>query len=278
MNRIDLEQLISSKKPGLTKWIPGFIIRYLKRTIHQDEFNELLAKHGEKRGVPFIEAGFSHLNIHFSAHGLEHVPQGDRYIFVANHPLGGIDGTILLKTVIENFGPAKFIVNDILMNLPNLADLLIGINKHGKQSLDTYKKVENLYASNQHVCYFPAGLCSRKMRGEICDLEWKKSIISKSRQYQRDIVPVYFEGRNSDWFYNLSNWRKRLGIRVNIEMLYLIDELYKQRGNHISLHFGKPISYTTFTKVKKDHAWAEDLRQHVYALKNNPQATFSTHK
>ncbi len=274
MEKIDLEKIIAKKNPRLLKVLPRFLLRYLKRIIHQDDVNDILELYGNKKGVDFINGSFSYLDIHFSTSGLENVPQTGHYIFIANHPLGGIDGTILLKTVIENFGSAKFIVNDILMNLPPLADLFVGINKYGKQSLETYRKVEALYASDLHVCYFPAGLCSRKIKGEIRDLEWKKSIIGKARQYERNIVPVYFDARNSNWFYNLSNFRKKTGIKANIEMLYLIDEVYKQKGCNIQLYFGKPIPYTTFTKEHKDNIWANKLREHVYLLKEDTSRDF----
>ena len=96
---------------------------------------------------------------------------------------------------------------------------------------------------------------------------WKKSFISKAIQYKKNVVPVHIDGTNSAFFYNLAYWRKRIGIKANIEMFYLVDEMYKQRGKTLTFTFGEAISWEIFTKDKPVEYWSERVKQHVYALK-----------
>jgi putative hemolysin len=148
-----------------------------------------------------------------------------------------------------------------------LKELFIPVNKHGKSGIESVKMINAQFASDELTLVFPAGLVSRKQDGGIIkDLEWKKSFITKARQYQRDIIPVYVEGNNSNFFYNLSRWRKRLGIKANIEMFYLMDEMYKQRGKKITIYFGEPIKYSIFDKTKTDEQWANYIKELVYKL------------
>jgi putative hemolysin len=158
-----------------------------------------------------------------------------------------------------------FPVNDLLMNIPNLKELFIPINKHGKNT-ENIQLFEDTFASDAALLYFPAGLCSRKQSGEIIDLEWKKTFVARSRKYQRYVVPAYIEGRNSNFFYNLSAFRKKLGIKANIEMFYLVDEMTKQRDKTLTFRFGRPISWKVFDRRHPDREWAALVKEYVYAL------------
>ena len=166
-----------------------------------------------------------------------------------------------------------FPVNDLLMNIPNLKGLFVPVNKHGSNSGNA-RLIDNAFASDKAVLFFPAGLCSRKQQSGIVDLEWKKSFISKAREHHRDIIPCHINGRNSNWFYNLARLRAFLGIKANIEMLYLVDEMFKQKDKEIIITFGKLISFTIFDKKNTDAAWAQKLKAHVYNLKNDINSTF----
>ena len=194
--------------------------------------------------------------------------QTGRFIFVSNHPLGGLDGVVFTVELSNRFTNVKFPVNDILLNIGNLSGVFLPVNKHGSQGRDAALKIEEAYASDAQILYFPAGLCSRKRRGVISDLEWHKSFIIKAIQHKRDIVPCFFSGRNSDFFYNLANFRKKLGLKANIEMLYLPDEMYKQKGIELHLVFGKPIPWTAFDRSKSPVEWAEWVKTETYKLKS----------
>lgn len=201
---------------------------------------------------------------------MENLPDandGKRYTFVSNHPLGGIDGIAIGSIIGEKYNDNfKYLVNDLLMNLPGLAPLCIPINKTGKQGRDFPRMVEAGFTSDAHMVLFPAGLCSRKINGEIHDLPWTKTFITKSVQTQRDIVPIHFEGRNSDRFYRIANICKMLHLKVNIAMLYLVDEMFKNEGKTFKITIGKPISWQTFDKSKSAREWAAYMEDVVYSL------------
>jgi 1-acyl-sn-glycerol-3-phosphate acyltransferase len=266
--QLDVEKILYSKNPGLRKALPAFIIRYLKRIVHQDELNDFLKIAGNSRDAGFIKAGLDYFNIRYSVRGVENIPASGRYIFVSNHPLGGLDGLVFIYELSKYYKDLKFPVNDILMNITNLSGIFLPVNKHGVQDREAVRQIDEAYASDSQVLYFPAGLCSRKKKGIIRDLQWHKSFITKAVQYKRDIVPAYFSGRNSDFFYNLSNIRSFLGLKANIEMLYLADEMFKQKGRKIDLVFGKTIPWQTFSHSKTPVEWADWVKGKSYELKS----------
>jgi putative hemolysin len=266
---IDLDAIFEKKNPNLYKVMPGFLMSYIKRTVHQDDVNEIIVKFHDKDGLDFISALLDSLKITFTVSGEENLPLEGRYIFVSNHPLGGLDGLVFMDLVGRYHKNVKFIVNDLLLNLKNLETLFVPVNKHGRQSAEYVRRIEEVYKSNDQILYFPAGLCSRKRKGEIKDLEWKKNFIKKAIDYERDVVPVHFEGRNSSFFYNLADIRQKIGIKANIEMFYLPDELFRQKGQNFSLTIGRPIPYTNFDKSKSHVDWAAYVRAKVYSLGRN---------
>ncbi|MDN5292135.1 MAG: hypothetical protein PWQ06_2374, partial [Anaerophaga sp.] len=236
---IDVEQVFASKNPALLKIIPKFLINYLKRIVHQDEINKFLLEKGHLKGAEFGRSILDDLfGAKYTTIGLDKLPSEGRFIFASNHPLGGLDGIALLVAVSEKYPELKFPVNDILLNLKPLDNIFLPVNKHGGHSKDAAKLIEDAYKSDAQVLMFPAGLVSRKQKGVIRDLEWKKNFVRKAIQHQRDIIPVHITGRNTNFFYRLANLRKLLGIKSNIEMLYLPDEMFKQFNENLTIRFG----------------------------------------
>ncbi len=264
---IDVEKALSQKNPKLYRFLPRFILNYIKRTIHQDDLNDAVKRHGDKWGHDFVDATMVEFNITIKVVGGENIPEQGGVIIASNHPLGGLDGIALIKAVGEHRKDVKFFVNDLLMVLKNYQPIFIPVNKHGKNSGEYTKRFEEAYASDECLLIFPAGLVSRRQDGKVIkDLKWKKSFVTKAVQYQKNVVPVYIEAKNSDFFYNFAYWRKRLGIKANIEMFFLPDEMYKQRGKTITFTFGKEIPWQAFSKEHTADYWAEKVREHVYAL------------
>lgn len=266
---IDVDYVLRSKNPKLAKVVPGFLTRYLKRVIHQDEINVFLEKYAYSRDAELVAAFLRHFNIRYTSTGLENIPRQGRFIFVSNHPLGGLDGVVFINQLSKIFPDIKFPVNDILTYIENLSGIFLPVNKHGSQGRDAARRIEEAYASDAQILYFPAGLCSRKRKGVIKDLPWHKSFVAKSVQYKRDIVPAYFTGRNSNFFYNLANLRKLIGVKANIEMLYLPDEMFRQIGTELRLTFGKPIPWQTFDNKRSYPEWAEWVKKECYGLSEN---------
>lgn len=265
---IDVKQIIKDKNETLAKWLPGFIVSYIKRIVHEKEINEIMADIGHLKGLDFVQSSLSSLNTTIKIEGVENVPKSGGCILAANHPLGGLDGIAFMKAMGEIRSDFKFIVNDILMNIENLKPLFLGVNKHGSNPREFTRVIEAGYSSDDAILIFPAGLVSRKLSNGIGDLSWKKSFISKAKKYERDIIPVFIDGRNSNFFYNLSRLRTKFGIKANLEMFYLADEMFRQRDKTITIRFGKPISYKEFDKSKPLIEWADAVRTRVYALGN----------
>jgi 1-acyl-sn-glycerol-3-phosphate acyltransferase len=264
--RVDVRKVFADKNPRMAKLLPGFIYRYIERIVHQDFINGLLERHRGKSGLDFIHAIFDEFNTKIVVKGEQNIPRKGRYIFASNHPLGGFDGVILIDTVSRYLGESKFLVNDILMNLRPMNDLFIPINKHGSQSKDSALQLDEVFRSDIQILTAPSGMVSRKIKGVIKDLEWKKNFISKAILFQRDIVPVHFSGKNSNFFYNLSNIRTFLGIKWNLEMFYLMDESMKHRNSEITVTFGPAVQWTSLDKSKTHQEWADFIREKVYSL------------
>lgn len=271
--RVDVDAIVRGKAGARARHIPRFVINWLKRVLHQDEVNAFLTgRAAGKFGVDFLDECVDYLQMRLTVQGLDELPtnEGGRYFtIVSNHPLGGEDGVALGKLVCHKYDSRMvYLVNDVLMNLRGLAPLCVPINKTGAQSRDFPKMVEAAFASDRNVVMFPAGLCSRKGDdGQIRDLPWKKTFITKSIQSHRDVIPVHFSGHNSNRFYNVARWCKRLNLKFNFAMLYLVDEMYRNVGKEFTVTFGQPIPWQTFTDKSRTHAqWAQWVQQRVYEL------------
>ena len=266
---VDIPKILKAKSPKLAKRLPKFIVRYLERILHVKDVNYILSTYGHLQGLDFVEATLNDLNVTYTVRNPEHLPPADgkRYVFVSNHPLGALDGLVLMEALGKVYnGKVKFIVNDLLLNLKPLDPIFVPVNTFGKQSDGYVNRIDETFASDDQVLYFPAGFCSRKIKGKIMDLEWKKSVVAKAVKHERDIVPIFFTGRNSNFFYNLSNICRFFGMKFDLSTLYLSDELFKQRGSSFELVIGKPIPYTTFDKGRTMAEWAAYLKDIVYAL------------
>ncbi|MRR20718.1 glycerol acyltransferase [bacterium] len=264
--QLDVDKILADKNPKIHRVLPRFVIRYLKRIVHQDDINEILRNFSDLRGAAFNDAALGFMGIRYRAHGVENLPKRGRNIFVSNHPLGGLDGMVFMSELSKHFPAIKFPVNDILLYIENYGDIFLPVNKVGSFGREAAQLMEEAYASDYQLLNFPAGICSRKIKGVITDLPWQKSFIVKAVQHQRDIVPCYFAGRNSSFFYNLANFRTAIRFKMNIEMLYLADEMFRQKGKDIDVYFGEPIPWQTFDRSKKPQEWAEIVRVKTYNL------------
>lgn len=266
---IDIDSILKSKMGSKARWLPRPLVSWLKRVVHQDEVNRFLWESRDKTGTPWLEECVRYLDMTLELEGEENLPSKDDgrlYTFVSNHPLGGEDGVALGAIIGSRYDSRfRYLVNDLLMNLPGLAPLCIPINKTGKQGRDFPQMVKAGFESQNHMLMFPAGLCSRRKNGEIRDIPWTKTFISKSVEYQRDVVPIHFSGQNSNFFYRLANFSDRF-LPFNLAMLFLVDEMYKNVHKTFHVSFGKPIPWQTFDKSKTPAQWAQWVKDEVYKL------------
>lgn len=263
---LNVRKVFRDKSPRLAPLLPGFVYRYLERVLHQEDLNGVITRHGHKFGLDFAIATIEDFKVTLDVKGDENLPLDKRCLFVSNHPLGGFDGIILMVVMGRYYRNYKILANDILMNIVNLTPLFLPINKHGRQAVESANQLHEAYLSDMQIITFPAGLVSRRIKGQVMDLEWKKNFITKAVHYKRDVVPVYFTGRNSNFFYGLHRIRTLLGIKANIEMLYLVDETYRHQNDHSTVTFGKPIPYTTFDHSKTPVQWAKWVKEQVYGM------------
>lgn len=267
---IDVGEILRSKMGAKARFVPSPLVSWLKRIAHQDEVNKFLWDNRELVGTPWLEECVRYLDMTLEVEGEENLPpkdDGKLYTFVSNHPLGGIDGVALGSIIGRKYDDKfRYLVNDLLMNLPGLAPLCIPINKTGNQSRNFPAMVEAGLKSDNHMLMFPAGLCSRRKKGIVRDLTWKKTFISKSVEYHRDVVPIHFGGQNSDFFYRLANFSDSYLKKVNVAMLFLVDEMYKNVHKKFRVKFGKPIPWQTFDKSKSPMEWAKFVYDRVYEL------------
>lgn len=269
--RVDVDALVRSRAPRYYKYIPKFIIRWLERTVCQDRVNDFLSRHGHERDAEFCRSLLADLKINIDVNGEENLPSADnrRVLFVSNHPLGGLDGVALIDYVQRRYGGhVGFVVNDLLTVLKPLNGVFIPINKHGVQNREAVEGVDRAFAGNDPLLMFPAGLVSRRQKGgEIRDLEWMKMFVTKARQSGRTIIPLYFNGENSSFFYKFAKFRKRLGVKFNVEMIYLPKEMFMAEGKSFSITFGKPIDIQSFPKGMKAAEIAQNIKETVYSLR-----------
>lgn len=271
---INVRKVFQDKNPKLARWIPGFLFGFFERLIKQDELNRMLVKAKGLKGVDFARSCFEEIGVNIESRNAHFVPKTGRLILAANHPLGGLDGMGYISEVYKVRTDVKFLVNDILMNVKPLQEVFLGVNKHGANAKKSLIQVERQFASDSATLIFPAGMVSRNQNGKIFDLKWNKSFITKSVKYQTDIVPTFVEALNSKRFYRVAKWRKRLGIKLNIEMLLLPSEMFHQKGKTIVFHFGKPIPAYLIKNIGEHHKIANAMRHFVYLLKDNPNADF----
>lgn len=263
---IDVRQILKDKSAKLEKRAPRFFVNYLERIFHQEEVNSILEENQNLYDYEFCADLVQRFGLKFNLLGRENIPLNGAALFVVNHPLGGFDALALVHEIAAIRKDAKFMVNDVLMNLENIHGLMVGVNKHGAKTKSSIEQINELFSSDQAIFMFPAGLVSRRKNGKVMDSEWKKTFVTRAKKFELNVVPVHIDGELSPFFYRLSNIRKKLGIKANIEMLYLPNETFKLKNKEFTLTVGKPINYLKFDESKSDLEWAAEVKNMVYAL------------
>ena len=268
---IDVERILRDKMGGKARFVPGVFVRWLRRIVHEDEVNTHLWESRGLTGTAWLESSMRYLDIRLEVEGRENLPAKDDgrfYTFVSNHPLGGCDGVALGAVIGRHYDDNfRYLVNDLLMNLPGLAPLCIPINKTGHKSRQFPAMIEAGFRGDNHILMFPAGICSRRQKdGSIRDIPWTKTFVKKSVETHRDVVPIHFDGRNSDFFYRLASFSDKYVKKVNIAMLFLSDEMFKARHSTYHVKIGRPIPWQTFDQTKTAAEWAQWVEDQVYRL------------
>lgn len=262
---IDIEKILKEKAFSLYKWLPRFAINWLKKKLHENDINKTMEELKDDVGLEFNRKGLEKLGATVESVNAHFVPKTGSIVIVSNHPLGGLDGMALIKSVGDVRSDVHFLVNDVLKNIKNYGEIYVAVNKLGATSAKYLRVIEEVFRTDSALLLFPAGLVSRKQNGVVRDLVWKKSYVTQAIDHQRMIQPVFIEGQNSSFFYNFAMWRKRLGIKANIEMLFLPDEMFKARKETIKVHFSKPFDSSLLNESKTHKQWSDLIYQYIYS-------------
>lgn len=270
---ISLEKILVSKNKYLLKIIPKPLLKWFKKLICLDRVNEVIYKYRDDKGVDFANSVLKELEVKIEVVNPNNIPKEGRALIVSNHPLGGIDGIALISEVGKYRRDILFPVNDILCHLPGLKNIFIPINKYGRNS-SNHDTLNQAFASDNCMMFFPAGTESKKIDGKIQDFKWKKTFVRKAQEFKRDIIPVYVDGVNSKKFYRFSAVRRFFRIDFDLEMILLPSEMFKKKGETIKITFGKTIKNEVLDNRFSPSVWANKIRDFVYTLKENPDNEF----
>lgn len=265
MNSIDIGRVLREKNPSLARLVPRFLVRWVESLVCARRLNEILERYGKSSPIDFINGALDYIGVNYTVRGAQNIPAEGGVIFVANHPLGGVDGMILAAAIDGVRPGVKLIVNDILLNIEPLRPIFVGVNKHGAQRADFSRLMDELYASDAPIINFPAGFCSRLQNGVITDTKWRKSFVKRSVETDRVVVPTFVRARNSMFFYRVARLRKMLGIKANLEMALLPRQVFYQKGRQVEIVFGEPV---VMDCSLGDEKWCELIREKVYELDN----------
>lgn len=269
--KIDVDGIIRKRLPRHYRYIPRFLIRWVENIICQKRMNEMLVGLRGLYDADFCRGLLDQLRIQYEIKNAENLPQVEkkRFLLVSNHPLGALDGVVMIDYLTRLYGgKVKFVVNDLLLAISPLKGVFVPINKHGRQSRKASCDVDEAFASDDPVIVFPAGMCSRRQSdGSICDLEWKKMFVNKAVEHQRDIIPVYFNAQNSSFFYKFAKFRTRIGLKFNVEMILLPREMLNKEDARFEMVVGKPIEYQALKNGKYAKEQAAEIKELVYKLK-----------
>lgn len=269
---LDLNEILG---PKMSRKLPGFVKRFLGRKLHIKDINECIMKAEHYQGAGFFDEALDYIGITYRTRGTENIDLSKKYIFVCNHPLGGPEALIIGSIFKKIYGDG-FIVpsNQILYNMKPLQEFFVPVSiTPGKQKKSIGEAFAQMFESGRQVLVFPAGACAKQIKGKVREMPWKKMFVSQARKYERDVVPVHISGHNSQWYFFLSWLSRTLGLKFNIGMLYLVDELFNQAGKEFVITFGKPVPYTTFDKSKTDLQWADHIKNMVKLLSEDNGCT-----
>ena len=261
---LDLNEILG---PKMSAKLPGFVKRFFARRLHIKQINDCIMKAEHYAGAGFFDEALDYVGITYKVRGEENIDLSKKYLFACNHPLGGPEALIIGSIFRKIYGDGFMVPsNQILYNMKPLQEFFVPVSVGGRQGREIAERIAGMFESDRQVLVFPAGLCAKSIKGVVTEMPWKKMFISQARKYQRDVVPVHISGHNSKWYFFLSWLSRTLKLKFNLGMIFLVDELFKQKGNEFVITFGKPIEYDRFDKTKTDLQWADEVKNIVKNL------------
>jgi len=263
---IDVELALQEKIPDIYKKIPGVLIRLMEKVIRQDDMNRMIHESSHLNGIPLVDWVLDQFGVNIVVKGKKLIPKKGRYIYPANHPIGGLDGLAIVSVVAKIHPLIKFVANDLLRVIKGFDSISLYIARFGQINRRNAILINKTLASEAQLLVQPAGTVSKRNPVKIRDLAWNKFFIHKAIQYKRDVIPIHVQARNSRLFYNIASFRKIFRIKSNMEMFLLPREMFNKSGKTITITFGIPIAYKTFDDSRTHLEWAQKVREYVYVL------------
>lgn len=242
----------------------------LMKTLRISELNKIYDRNKHLKGEEFLKAILDEFQIKFEIpeEDLKRLPKDGAYITISNHPLGGIDGILLLKLMLEREPDFRIIANFLLHRIEPLKPYIMPVNpfenhKNEKSSVVGLKETLRHLSENKPLGIFPAGEVSTYKDDQlIVDKPWEEGAIKLIKKAQVPVVPIYFHAKNSRLFYILSK------ISDTLRTAKLPSELLTQKNRTIKVRIGKPISVTEQNEHTSLEEFSEFLRKKTYMLAN----------
>src|SRR6478752_2830679 len=263
----EIAKTINTDKYGVFGTFTGWL---LMKALKISKLNEVYDRNKHLSDVVFLNAILDELQIKFEIpeDDLKRLPKEGPYITISNHPLGGIDGILLLKLMLEREPNFKIIANFLLHRIEPLKPFIMPVNpfenhKDVKSSVVGIKETLRHLSDGKPLGMFPAGEVSTYADGKVVvDKPWEEGAIKVIRKAQVPVIPIYFHAKNSRMFYLLSK------INDTLRTAKLPSELFSQKDRVIKVRIGKPISVAEQNEHQSLEDYTEFLRKKTYMLAN----------
>jgi 1-acyl-sn-glycerol-3-phosphate acyltransferase len=278
--KIDLKEILAQYYPkylnGYPELVKSIVCFAIAKVLHLTEINDFLEKHSDKRGFAFNDELLEYLNFSYiaSKKDRDKIPSEGRLICVSNHPLGGIDGCVLLKMVSEVRPDVKIVVNDIVKKVENMDEVFLTYNiDDPKMQRKNVQQISRALMNEEAIIIFPAGEVSRPTLKGVRDPDWKKGALFLSKKFNAPVLPLYIKAKNSFLFYAASVINKKFST------ILLPHEIFNKSGKAALVKIGDPIPAEAFnSNYWKDKYNARLLKKHVLLIGRGKKGVFKTNK
>jgi putative hemolysin len=268
---ISIQREIQAKYPTLDK---KAFIDFLKKVIHEDKINAFLEENSHLTGFEFVDAILEHFNfdVVISQNQIQNIPTSGSVVIIANHPLGALDGLMLLKTIGNIRKDVKIVANDFLSQFKQLDSLLLKVNNfNSTQTKEDIKAIHDELKSGHAVIIFPCGEVSRAGLKGIEDTKWYKGFLTFALNSKSPILPIHIKAKNSWLFYTVS------AINKKISTLLLSNEMFNKQNKKAIITIGELVPYESIPQNIKKKELVNIFKKHLYAISKS-KSILSTQK
>jgi putative hemolysin len=263
----EIAQLIGLKRLGFAGRLVAWLVM---RILRISSINKIYNNNKEKTELNFLNAVLADCKIAFEIpeEDLKRIPKNGSFITISNHPLGGIDGVLLMKLLVEKRADYKIIGNFLLHKIVPLQQYVMPVNpfenrKDVKSSLAGIKEALQHLQKGKPLGIFPAGEVSTYAEGKLkVDKPWEEGAVRLIKKAKVPVIPIYFHAKNSRLFYVLSK------MSDTFRTAKLPSEVMTQRNRVIKVRIGKPIAVKDQDDYKDIPSFYEFIRKKTYMLAN----------